>query len=323
MNQARYQFESALSLAGSTDYSSAEKATVMLEVALGIADRATQIEDYDLTIQLLESALSLPDLDLEQRAVLQLQLASSLFHHGEEGIESLQVIAERLKSATRAQDAETRSDAYMLRGLVLQTMAIEHQADYRAAVDSYDEALKYFTAANFPVEYSIIQNNLATLWLSLKDAGISAHSFEALAVGAFETALSCISADKNPEEFAMLSNNLGNALQHADDEHALANNLRAREAYDVALDIRRKSNNAAALANTLANRANCVGKLPDELSQPEGGNRSNLREAIANASEALDIYQQLGDFGRGQIMRSLIADLNAELNREEGYAQHA
>jgi hypothetical protein len=90
----------------------------------------------------------------------------------------------------------------------------------------------------------------------------------------------------HPSEYAMLQNNLGNALQYASSSHAPENILRALEAYDEALKVRRRDSTPLEYANTIANKANCLWNLPDDPEHPERGNRANLVGAKACYVEA-------------------------------------
>jgi hypothetical protein len=128
--------------------------------------------------------------------------------------------------------------------------------------------LRVFTKINFPAEYVILHNNLATAYLSIPLTDEKAKMREALAVQSFEAALEIVTIEDMPSEYAMLQNNLGNALQYASSSHAVENNLRALSAYNEALKVRDMRNAPVAYANTLANKANCLRNLPDDLEHP-------------------------------------------------------
>ena len=134
--------------------------------------------------------------------------------------------------------------------------------------------------------------------------------YESLAVQAFETALANIDAKQHPAEYAMLQNNLGNALQYSDSGEALANKLRALDAYDLALELRRDS--PLLQANTLANRANCLRDLPDDISQANSGQLANVQRALADAKLAQKLFRHQGEHSKAQMMGELIAELHAQ-----------
>ena len=80
----------------------------------------------------------------------------------------------------------------------------------------------------------------------------------------------------------MLQNNLGNALQYSSSSHRIENIVRALDAYDEALKVRTRSAAPLEYANTIANRANAMANLPDDLERPEAGNPGNLERAVHN-----------------------------------------
>ncbi len=301
MSHAQYAVDAAQKVVDSKEHTNTEKAIVLLEVAMGLLQQHGESVLVQV-IALLEQAHALESIDQEVSAELALQMASTRFQFTAQSAESLQQLISLLTPPLQSATTETRAEAYMLRGLLHQTLALNYPADYQLAVNDYDEAITYFSADRYPVEHSLIQNNLATLWLALKDAGIPGQAFDLLAVNAFEAALACLDPERHPVEFAMLANNLGNALQQANESEALANHYRALDAYDQALKIRRQQDNRAALATTLANRAQCLQNLASV--------GTSYRESTQNAKEALALFTELGDTERANLMRDL---LNSQL----------
>ena len=120
-------------------------------------------------------------------------------------------------------------------GLVVQNLAGAPGARITDAISAYQRALRTFDRARFPKEFAILQNNLATAFLSMPFTDERAKMREALAVQAFEEGLKVVNLIDHPAEYAMLQNNLGNALQYASSSHTVENNLRALDAYDEAL----------------------------------------------------------------------------------------
>ncbi len=66
--------------------------------------------------------------------------------------------------------------------------------------------------------------------------------------------------------------------------HSVENCLRALDAYDEALKVRTRATTPAEYANTIANYANCLRNLPDDVAEPEGGNRGNLSKGAQSIS---------------------------------------
>jgi len=174
--------------------------------------------------------------------------------------------------------------------------------------------LRVFTKSNFPAEYVILHNNLATAYLSIPLADEKAKMREALAVQSFEAALEIVTIEDMPSEYAMLQNNLGNALQYASSSHAVENNLRALAAYDEALKVRDTRNSPVAYANTIANKANCLRNLPDDLEHPENGNSSRLAEALTLYREARMIFEQYGEDSKVEVVTQVINEIESNLD---------
>jgi tetratricopeptide (TPR) repeat protein len=104
----------------------------------------------------------------------------------------------------------------------------------------------------------------------------------------------------------MINNNLGNALQYSSSSHALANNIRAIEAYDEALKVRNPQNTPMEYANTIANKANVLRSLPDDITDLSKGNRENLKRSFALYEEAKSIFKHFGQMqGVSQISETL------------------
>ena len=142
---------------------------------------------------------------------------------------------------------EELAEAEMNLGLVIQNLAGAGRARITDAISAYQRALRTFDRARFPAEFAILQNNLATAFLSMPFTDERAKMREALAVQAFEEGLKVVNLIDHPTEYAMLQNNLGNALQYASSSHTLENNLRALDAYDEALKVRTREGYAAGI----------------------------------------------------------------------------
>jgi tetratricopeptide (TPR) repeat protein len=198
-------------------------------------------------------------------------------------------------------------------GLVLQSLAGLGKAPITEAISAYQRALRTFEATAYPKEYAILQNNLATAFLSIPFSDERAKMREALAVQCFEEGLKVVSLIDHPTEYAMLQNNLGNALQYASSSHAVENNLRALAAYDEALKVRTRTNTPLEYANTIANKANCLWNLPDDPENPESGNLSNLATARSYYEEAGRIFAERGEMERSRIVFEAMAEITTVL----------
>ena len=101
------------------------------------------------------------------------------------------------------------------------------------------------TVLQYPHEFVILQNNLATAFLSMPMTDERAKDARSPCRASVRGGLKVVDLIDHPTEYAMLQNNLGNALQYVSSSHTLENNLRAIEAYDEALKVRTRETDAA------------------------------------------------------------------------------
>jgi tetratricopeptide (TPR) repeat protein len=211
---------------------------------------------------------------------------------------------------------EELADAEMSLGVVLQSLAGVHAAKLTDAIAAYQRATRVFDRQRYPREFAILQNNLATAYLSSPVADERAKLREALAVQAFSDALKVVSLVDDPIEYAMLQNNLGNALQYAASGHPLQNCLRALEAYDAALRVRNARDTPVQYANTVANKANCLRNLSDDPVRPGSGNRRCLLEAAELYAEAMRIFGEHGEPDKAALVEQARAEVLLELREQ-------
>jgi tetratricopeptide (TPR) repeat protein len=207
-------------------------------------------------------------------------------------------------------------------GLVLQSLAGANAAPITSAISAYQRALRTFDATAYPKEYAILQNNLATAFLSIPFTDERSKMREALAVQAFQEGLKVVNLIDHPNEYAMLQNNLGNALQYVSSSHSVENCLRALDAYDEALKVRTRATTPAEYANTISNYANCLRNLPDDVAQPDQGNCANLTKALRHYREAAEIFSAFGDMQKVDVVGEMIAEIETEL-AQAGYDSKA
>jgi len=287
------QVETALAAADDDTATPLERAQMLMEIAMGLQLRPKTPDHLRAAIELYDKALGL--CPPEQAA---LRAARAAFEEARGTI------------AAAGQPAEL-AELEMNLGVVLQHLASVGEARITDAIAVHQRALQVFDRKRFPVEFAILQNNLATAFLSMPGTDERAGIREALAVQAFEEALKAVNLVDNPSEYAMLQNNLGNALQYASSSHGLQNNLRALEAYDEALKVRRRETAPLEYANTIANKANCLCNLPDDPAAPEKGNPANLALARAHFAEARSLFAAHGDPGKAEIVAAALAELGA------------
>ena len=312
------QVETALAAADVDTATPVERAQMLMEIAMGLQQRPKTPEHLSAAVELYDKALSLcPAAEPLLRARITARKGTALQALPEIGTAALQAARAAFEEArpaiARAGQPVELAELEMNLGLALQGLAAAGLARLSDAIAAHQRALQVFDRARYPVEFAILQNNLATAFLSMPPSDEKARLREAMAVQAFEEALTAINRIDHPSEYAMLQNNLGNALQYASTSHGLHNNLRALEAYDEALKVRRPETMPLEYANTTANKANCLCNLPDDPAAPDDGNRGNLAQARTLYAEAQRIFAAHGDVDKAEIVGAALADIDRDL----------
>ncbi len=311
------QVRAALAAADAETASPQERAEMLMEIAIGLQIKPKSPDELSAAVELYDRALEIcPATHALLAARIHARKATALQALPEDGTSSLEQARDALNTAMpvlRAHgEAEELAEAEMNLGLVLQNLAGSHKARITDAIAAYQRSLRTFDRIKFPAEFAILQNNLATAFLSIPFTDERAKMREALAVQAFEEGLKVVNLIDNPAEYAMLQNNLGNALQYASSSHVVENNLRALEAYDEALKVRSRDVMPTEYANTISNKANCLWNLPDDVTDPDGGNQRNLAAARMLYGEARAIYNATGELEKARIVAEAIDQIERE-----------
>jgi tetratricopeptide (TPR) repeat protein len=322
-SRAESEVKAALAAVEAEDASLGEKIEMLMEMAMGLQTRPKTLDDLQQAILLYEKALELCPAELFLlRGRLHARLATALQALPSDDLKPLKDAERNLEAARNILkhdgSAEEMAEIEMNLGLVLQSLAGANAAPITSAISAYQRALRTFDAKAFPKEYAILQNNLATAFLSIPFTDERSKMREALAVQAFQEGLKVVNMIDHPNEYAMLQNNLGNALQYVSSSHSVENCLRALDAYDEALKVRTRATTPGEYANTIANYANCLRNLPDDVEHPERGNRSNLDKALKQYGEAVEIFTSFGDMQKVEAVGEMIAEIEAELT-QAGY----
>jgi tetratricopeptide (TPR) repeat protein len=312
------QFAAALAAAEDQSASNAERAEMLMEIAMGLQQRPKDPAQLTAAIELCDRALTLcPPEETLLKARITARKATALQAIPADDAAYLEQARDAYRSVLPVFQAEgTREELAELEmnlGLVLQNLAGMNRARITDAISAYQRALRTFDKQRFPQEFAILQNNLATAFLSIPLTDERGKMREAMAVQAFEEGLRVVNLVDHPTEYAMLQNNLGNALQYASSAHRVENNLRALEAYDEALKVRSRATMPVEYANTLTNKANCLQNLPGDPEHPEHGNRANLVLAKDLYSEAREIFVSHGDNAKAAIVAEAAFQLGREL----------
>jgi len=326
-SRAESEVGAALAAVEAEDASLAEKIEMLMEMAMGLQTRPKTPDHLQQAILLYEKALELCPAELYLlRGRLHARLATALQAVPTDDLTPLKDAQRNLEAARDILKhdgaPEELAEIEMNLGLVLQSLAGSNAAPITAAIAAYQRALRTFDAKAFPKEYAILQNNLATAFLSIPFSDERAKMREALAVQAFQEGLKVVNLIDHPSEYAMLQNNLGNALQYVSSSHSIENCLRAMDAYDEALKVRTRATTPAEYANTIANYANCLRNLPDDVARPEYGNRKNLDKALQHYREAAEIFAAFNEAQKVGIVSEMIAEIEAELSQVRYSGEH-
>lgn len=324
-SRTKQQVDAALMAVEDADASDADKAQMLMEIAMGLQQAPRDPGDLVAAVDLYRRALALvPPAETLGAARIRARLATALMAQPAEDEGPMKAAKDELTTAiatltAEGSDAEI-AEAEMNLGLICQTLAGWGMMPIQPAISAYQRALRTFDKAAYPKEFAILQNNLATAFLSMPFSGDSGKMREALAVQAFEEGLRVVTLIDHPVEYAMLQNNLGNALQYVSTAHRVENSLRALEAYDEALKVRTRRDMPEAFANTIANKANCLANLPDDPENPEAGNPRNIQDAVALLREARGIFLERGEAQKAGQVAEAIADLTSALAPHSAFA---
>lgn len=314
-SRAEDQVKAALAAIRETEATDAEKSEMLMEIAMGLQQKPKAVGDLHAAIGLYEKSLELcPAQNTHLNATIRARMGTALMAVPEDGTAGLEAAREAFETALATFAAEGSdeeiAEAEMNLGLTLQNLAAVHKARIQDAISAYQRALRAFDKHKFPKEFAILQNNIATAFLSIPFTDEKSKMREALAVQAFEEALSVVTLIDHPAEYAMLQNNLGNALQYVSSSHRVENGFRALEAYDEALKVRTVRDTPGEYANTISNKANCLANLPDDPEKADAGNPRNLEAAIALYEEAHGLFMSFGDAGKASAVAGALEELH-------------
>jgi len=327
-NRVQQEVQAAIEAIKNEDASAAEKSEMLMEIAMGIQAKPKSPEQLLSAVSLYEKALAeCPPEQFLLHARIQARMATALQAIPANDSEYLER-ARELYEAARAVfkdhgTAEETAEAEMNLGLVIQTLCGMNKAVITDAISAYQRSLRTFNKKKYPKEFAILQNNLATAFLSMPFTDQRAKMREALAVQAFEEGLTVVNIIDHPTEYAMLQNNLGNALQYSSSSHLVENNVRALEAYEEALKVRTLQTTPFEYANTISNKANCLLNLPDDFEKPEKGNANNVATAISLYEEAQDIFLAHNGAQNAAVIAGVLEELRGhQAQRENSRINH-
>jgi tetratricopeptide (TPR) repeat protein len=312
------EFKAALEAVESESATPAEKAEMLMEIAMGLQLRPKTAEPLEFAVTLYRRALDVcPANSPLLRARITTRLGTALQALPAGGDASLKEARTCYEAALATLEQSGRPEEVgeleMNLGLVQQSLSASGGARLHDAIQCYHRALRVFTRDAYPQEFSILHNNLAIAYLSIPLADERGKMREALAVQSFEEVLRVVNLVDHPSEYAMIQNNLGNALQYAASGHSLENNLRALDAYDEALKVRNPRDTPFEYANTISNKANVLRNLPDDPDSPGRGRNASLSKARDLYREARRIFASMHQSEHADVVAAALLDIEREL----------
>ena len=307
------QVGAAMAAAEDPTATPAERAEMLMEIAMGLQLKPRSPRQLHDALALYERALELAPATaplLTARILARKATALQALPGGGETLEAaLDCYGAARGPLHAAAAAEEVAEIDMNLGLATQSLAGMQRARIQDAIAHYHRALRIFVRETHPREFAILHNNLAIAYLSIPATDERGALREALAVQSFEQVLQVVTLIDHPSEYAMAQNNLGNALQYAPTSHPLENLLRAIDAYDEALKVRNARDTPVEYANTAANKANALCNLPDDVQQPGSGNTRNLALARRLYLEARTLFDRHGLPQNAQAIDEALAEL--------------
>lgn len=310
---AASQFAAALRAAEDPAASAAERAEMLMEIAMGLQQKPKSPVQLRDAVTLYQRALdeAPPEATLLQ-AHIRARMGTAQQAIPDGGADTLKQACESFEQALpvlrELAKPEVIAEAELNLGLATQSLAGLGVRRIQDAIQCYHRALRVFTREDHPQEFAVLHNNLAIAYLSIPATDERAKMREALAVQSFEEVLKVINLIDHPTEYAMIQSNLGNALQYAPSGHPRENNLRALSAYEEALKVRNPRDTPVEYANTIANKANALRNLPQESDSEV--------QALALYREARDLFAHYGLPDRAALMTVAIAEHDLDLARQ-------
>ena len=150
------------------------------------------------------------------------------------------------------------------------------------AIKGYKSALEVYTRADFPKDWAMTQNNLATAYKH-RCRGDRAENIE-LAIKCYESALEVYTCADFPKNWAMTQNNLANAYSDRLRGDRADNLELAIKGYNLALEVYTREDFSENWAMTQNNLANAY------RNRLRGDRADNLELAIKCYNLALEVY---------------------------------
>ena len=168
--------------------------------------------------------------------------------------ESLGYYSKAIELFEREGFEEFAFEGHLKKGQLLFTWAQNGNPQfYRAAMDAYQKAIRFFNKEHFPFVYAEIQEHLGIIYSEIPDEIKKKSIWAAVSSSSFQEALLIFSKDEYPYEYARVCNHYANALTKYPDAIHSDNFDKALFYYQEALSIRDAENYRLERTLTLMN----------------------------------------------------------------------
>lgn len=177
--------------------------------------------------------------DRKAETAMLLEDACHIANISESFAEALGYITRAIKIYEEELLEELLYNAHYKKGQLLFTWAKKGQTQFfRAAIESYQQAVRYFTKEEYPEIYADIQHYLGVIYAEIPDEVKKKSIWAAVSYAAFTEALAIFSKETMPYQYALVCNSLGNALMKYPAAIHSDNYEKALFYYNEALEIR-------------------------------------------------------------------------------------
>nr|MBI1232034.1 hypothetical protein [Cytophagales bacterium] len=157
---------------------------------------------------------------------------------------------------------------------------------YRAAMDAYQQASRFFKKEYFPLAYAEIQENLGVIYSEIPDEAKKKSVWAAVSASSFLDALSIFTKESFPYDYARVCNHYGNALMKYPQAVRSDNVVKALSYFQEALAIRNAAEFPVERSLTLLNYLEACWNADNSHDEKNPG---RLFEMQGRITELLDI----------------------------------
>lgn len=219
--------------------------------------------------------------------------------HSSDGAQAVQDYRTALQLIANSHTAELRAQLWMRLGMLYQELAQGQRGALLEAARCYQEALRYFTRADHPEVFALLQNNLALAYLAMPLVESSDQLRMAIAVQALREALQVYTREAHPDRWASAQLNLANALQYLPSGRPEEHLVEAIERYEELLDAHDPTVDPLRFARLLANQGNAMAHL------------GIFVHARPKLQEAARLFASAGDHESATAVRELLGQIAA------------